>query len=158
MKILVTSDTHGNYPLLFQACEQAAPFDAVIHLGDGDEDADLVARVLGVHLISVAGNCDLGSRAPRELIWECEGQRLLLTHGDRYGVKGSLSQLEQRARAEGVQAVLFGHSHLPTITSLSGILFINPGTLIKTATQRGFAVLEIHETGITAQLRDIAAP
>ncbi|NVN90340.1 MAG: YfcE family phosphodiesterase [Desulfuromonadales bacterium] len=151
----MTSDTHGNYPLLFHACELAAPFDAVIHLGDGGDDADLIARVLGINVISVAGNCDLGSPAPRERIWECEGQRLLLTHGDRFGVKFGLSQLEQRGIEVGAHAVLFGHSHLATITTLSGILYVNPGTLIKTATQRTIALLEVKQTGITAHLTHI---
>ena len=156
MKVLVTSDTHGNYPLLFRACEISNPFDAVIHLGDGDDDAGLVARILGITVISLAGNCDLGSRAPREQIWECEGQRLLLTHGDHYGVKNGLSRLEQRGIELAVQAVLFGHSHLATITTLSGILFVNPGTLIQTAGQKTVALLEINRTGITAILNEIA--
>jgi len=156
MKVLVTSDTHGNYPLLFRACEMSRPFDAVIHLGDGDDDAGLIARILGIQVISVAGNCDLGSRSPREQIWECEGQRLLLTHGDHYGVKYGLSRLEQRGIELAAQAVLYGHSHLADITTLSGILFVNPGTLIQTARQKTVAFLEINQTGITATLSDIA--
>jgi uncharacterized protein len=156
MKILVTSDTHGNYPLLFRACEMVSPFDAVIHLGDGEDDANLIAHVLGIEVISVAGNCDLGSNAPREKIWECKGQRLLLTHGDRYGVKNGIHKLEQRGVEVGAHAVLYGHSHLAAITTLSRILLVNPGTLIKTASQQTVAILEVKTTGVTALLTDIA--
>jgi len=155
MKILVVSDTHGNYPLLFQACESAAPFDALIHLGDGDDDANLVAHALGIEVISVAGNCDAGSLTPRERIWECGNQRFLLTHGDCYGVKFGMQKLEQRAIETGAHAVLYGHSHLAAVTSLSGVLFVNPGTLMKAAQRKTVAVLEIKPAGVTALLTDI---
>jgi putative phosphoesterase len=156
MKILVTSDTHENYPLLFQACESVAPFDVLIHLGDGSDDANLVAHALGIEVISVAGNCDTGSHTPRERIWECGNQRFLLTHGDRYGVKKGIQKLERRGIEAGAHAVLYGHSHLAAITSLGGVLFVNPGTLMKTAQRKTVAILEIKPAGFTALLTDIA--
>ena len=156
MKILVTSDTHGNYPLLFRACEMVSPFDAMIHLGDGNDDAKLISDTLGIEVIFVTGNCDLGSRAPREQIWECKGQRLLLTHGDRYEAKRGIHKLKQRGFQVGAHAVLYGHNHIAAITTLPGILLVNPGTLIKTARRQTIAILEIKNTGITALLTEMA--
>lgn len=156
MRILVISDTHGNYPLALRACDQAEPLHAVIHLGDGGNDADLLSLVLGSDPIRVAGNCDSGVAAPRELIWECEGKRLLLVHGDRYGVKSGLGRLEQRGIEAGVDVVLFGHTHCATITTLSGILFVNPGTLMRSVFQTTFAILEISPDNITAHIHNIA--
>lgn len=156
MKILVISDTHGNYPLALRAADLAGSIDAVIHLGDGDDDAELLARILDIEVIRVAGNCDSKSSAPRELLWECKGKRLLLAHGDRYGVKAGMSRLEQRGIEIGADAVLFGHTHLATVTALSGILFINPGTLMKSTACTSFAVMEIGPTGITARLQEIS--
>lgn len=155
MRILVISDSHGNVPLALQACEMAESFDALFHLGDGGDDAEFLAHVLNDKVIHVAGNCDTGSDSPRELLLEYEGKKLLLVHGDAYGVKSGLGMLEKRAREAGADAVLFGHTHRATVTTLSGILAVNPGTLLRTALQKSFAVLEITPAGISAQLHDI---
>jgi putative phosphoesterase len=149
------SDSHGNVPLVLQACDTAGPFDALLHLGDGSEDAEILADALDVTVFHVAGNCDTGSASPRELLLEYEGKKLLLMHGDSCGVKSGLARLEMRAREAGVDAVLFGHTHRATVTSLSGILAVNPGTLMRTAQKKSFAILEITPAGISAQLHDI---
>jgi putative phosphoesterase len=155
MRILVISDTHGNSPLALKACEIAAPFDALIHLGDGADDATLLGHVLEVQVIHVAGNCDIGSASPRELIWECAEKKLLLVHGDAYGVKNGLGRLEKRASEVGADAVLFGHTHRATVTTLSGILTVNPGTLMRASQHTTYATLEITSQGITADLFDV---
>ncbi len=153
MNILVMSDTHGNSNLALKAC-QSANADTIIHLGDGGDDADLLSHVMGVCVIAVAGNCDRGYEAPRERLWECAGKRILLTHGDAYGVKGGMGRLEQRGRELGVDAVLYGHTHIPAIHELSGILFVNPGTLVSTS-HATCAMLEISDAGISARIFDI---
>lgn len=155
MRVLIMSDSHGNFPLALKACEAAEPFDCLLHLGDGAEDTELLAHALEVPVIHVAGNCDLGSTAPRELLWECDGKKLLLVHGDAYGVKWGLARLEARTVAVGADAVLFGHTHRATVSTLSGILAVNPGTLMRGAQYTSFAVLEITPDGISASLHDI---
>jgi putative phosphoesterase len=133
----------------------AGTFDVLIHLGDGASDAELLKTALAEKVIHMTGNCDLGSDSPRELIWECEGKKLLLVHGDAYGVKSGLAKLEKRARETGADAVLFGHTHYATVTNLSGILAVNPGTLMRASQHTTFATLEITPHGITAELFDI---
>lgn len=155
MKIMVISDTHANYPLLLRAFDLVEPVDCVIHLGDGTDDADLLSRIADISVICVAGNCDPASDAPRELLWECEGKLLLLTHGDRYGVKSGLGKLEQRGIEAGAEAVLFGHTHCATITRLHDILFINPGTMMSSDRDATFAIMEVTTDGITARLCSI---
>ena len=155
MRVLVISDTHGNFPLAFKSCNEAEPFNALIHLGDGNDDVALLKDTLEVDVIHVAGNCDLGSAAPREILWECEGKKLLLVHGDAYGVKSGLGMLEQRVREIGADAILFGHTHSATVTALSGVLAVNPGTLTRSSQHTTYAILEITPHGITAVLHDI---
>ncbi len=155
MRILLMSDSHGNFPLALKACDTAKTFDRLLHLGDGADDAALLANALEAEVIHVAGNCDIGSTSQRELLWECEGKRLLLVHGDAYGVKSGLARLEARAVALGADAVLFGHTRRATVTNLSGILAVNPGTLMRNALQTTFAVLEISAAGITARLYEV---
>ncbi len=155
MRFLVISDSHGNYPAALQAEELAGDIDAIIHLGDGANDALLIAQTLGIEIKLVAGNCDLGASAPRELLWECEGLKLLLSHGDRYGVKYSLERLKQRGLEVEADVVLYGHTHIAAITEISEMLFVNPGTLIKSSHHKTFAILEINSKSATATLHDI---
>ena len=151
MRVLVISDTHGDVNRAFKAHTLAEPVDVIIHLGDGSADADLLRDTLDVTVINVAGNCDPGSNAPRELVWECEGMRLLLTHGDAYLVKSGLGRLRQRAEEVGVDAVLFGHTHQALLENNSGLLLLNPGTLSSFSNHRSYAVLILSPEGMTAQ-------
>ena len=151
MKVLVISDSHGNVNRAFTAHTRSEPVDIVIHLGDGSADADMLREALDVPVINVAGNCDPGSNAPRELVWECEGKRILLTHGDAYQVKSGLSRLRQRAEEIGVDAVLFGHTHQGVLENYSGLLLINPGSLANQSYPRSYAVLDITCNGITSR-------
>lgn len=155
MRYLVISDSHGNYPLALQAEERAGDIDAIMHLGDGANDALLLSQTLDTEVKMVAGNCDLGATAPRELIWECEGKRLLLTHGDRYGVKHGMGRLLQRGEEVGADVVLYGHTHIATVTKMSGILFVNPGTLMQSSQRKSFAILEISASDVTAYIQEI---
>lgn len=156
MKVLVISDTHGNSNRAFAAHTLAEPVDIIIHLGDGCADADLLRDALDVPVINVAGNCDPASSAPRELMWECEGKRILLTHGDVYHVKSGLVRLRQRAEEVGADAVLFGHTHQGVLENHTGLLVLNPGTLSNAAHHRSYAVLSIMPDGVTARHFDIA--
>jgi putative phosphoesterase len=151
MKVLVISDTHGNVTRALTAHACAEPVDAVIHLGDGCADAEMLRDALDVPVIAIAGNCDPGSDAPRELVWECEGKRLLLTHGDAYRVKSGLVLLLQRAVEIGVDAVLFGHTHRSVCETYSGLLLINPGSLAGYSTDRRYAILTITPQGISCR-------
>lgn len=151
MKVLVISDTHGNVNRAFIAHSRSEPVDAIIHLGDGCADADLLRETLDIPVINVAGNCDPGSDIPRERVWECEGKRLLLTHGDAYQVKSGLSRLRLRAGEIGADAVLFGHTHHAVLENYSGLLLINPGSLANHTLRRTYAVLDITPNGITAR-------
>ena len=90
-------------------------------------------------MLFVAGNCDFFSRDAREIEVKIEGVRMLLTHGDKYGVKAGLSKLSYRAEERGCALALFGHTHVPFAGHVGGCLLVNPGAL-----QDGrFAELEV---------------
>jgi putative phosphoesterase len=156
MRALVISDTHGDVNRALSAYALSEPVDVIIHLGDGCAEADLLYEVLDVPVITVAGNCDLGANAPRERVWECEGKRILLTHGDAYTVKSGLVRLRQRAEEIGVDAVLFGHTHHAVFEKQSGLLLVNPGTLANYGQHRSYAVVSLAAEGIIVQHYDIA--
>ncbi len=155
MRFLVISDTHGNQAAIFKAYQAAGKIDAVLHLGDGETDVALLAEVENCPVLRVAGNCDLGSKAPSELIAEWRGVRILLCHGDRYGVKAGLSQLIGHGLEAGVQAVLYGHTHLAMAEERDGLMLLNPGTMTNQATFHSFAILEISVDGLHAKIHPL---
>jgi uncharacterized protein len=144
MRILVLSDSHGSEQAVLKAHTSAGDVDAIIHLGDGEADCLILEQLYNIEVIRVAGNCDLASTKSRELILEFDGMRLLLAHGDRYGVKTGLTKLEQRGVEAGADVVLYGHSHLALIEQRPPLLLVNPGTLWHSAPFRSYAILELN--------------
>lgn len=140
-RIALLSDSHdatGMLELVAQFIE-ARGYDHVFHLGDVASDAGRLAERLGRRVLFVAGNCDFFSRDAREIEVKVEGVRMLLTHGDRYGVKGGLSRLSYRAEERNCSLALFGHTHVPYAGHVGGVLLVNPGALM----DGRFAELEV---------------
>jgi uncharacterized protein len=158
MKLVVISDTHGNYPAALRAVEMIAEADIVIHLGDCCDDALPLQAALSCPVIRVPGNCDFGSRLPRELFIRFDGVPFLLCHGDAYGVKGGLSRLAVHATRIGAEVVLFGHTHKPLVRNHDGRLFVNPGALQKGNLSPTFALVTLEDQTVSARLITLPAP
>lgn len=156
MRIFLISDTHGNQSAVLKAYAAVGKVDTIIHLGDGEADSSLLSAIADCPVLQIAGNCDAGSRAPRELICEWENIRLLLCHGDRYGVKAGFSRLIERGHETGVDAVLYGHTHLARIEQHDGLWLINPGTMNHQATFHSFILLEITDSSLQATIQPVA--
>lgn len=154
-RILVLSDTHGNYPAAFRALEAVGKVDHIIHLGDGADDALILERALERPVIIVPGNCD-SSPFPREQTLEFEGVRIFLCHGDRYSVKGGTGRLAERVRFEGATVVLFGHTHKALVERHEGLLMVNPGPLEKKSACPSCALLTLSDGEASAEI--IAIP
>jgi putative phosphoesterase len=152
MKLLILSDTHGNYPLAIQALEETENVDLIVHLGDEIEDARMIEAITGRPLIKVPGNCDLGVEDARSVSLMCEGMKLFITHGDRYHVKAGLARLREKAAAEQARIVLYGHTHVAAIEEIDGILFVNPGALCTKCPTPGYATLTIVAGKVLAEI------
>lgn len=155
MRILVVSDTHGNYSLLHQVVKAAGPVDLLIHAGDGGSDLAKLARDFPtLSLAAVAGNCDHFSSRPRELLLELGGQKIFVTHGDRYQVKWDLLRLFLEGQERGVNLIVFGHTHRPLINYERGIMLFNPGSLSRNNTGEppSYGWLELGPEGFQPKL------
>ena len=122
---IVLSDTHGNFKVIDKLLPLMKENDYVIHLGDCEPDILAYKREIKGEIFSVLGNCDGGDN---EEVFEIEGVKILITHGNRYGVKNSIYKLFLRAKELGVTAVFYGHTHRSDIQEIDGITFVNPGT------------------------------
>lgn len=127
---IVISDSHGDTGCLRRIVNQYPAISSIIHLGDHYKDAVRLKDLYpDKEYYMVPGNCDfLVTGIPAERILEIEGLRVLITHGSRYGVKSGLGTLRTRALKDGIDVVLFGHTHVPLIEKNAGLLMVNPGS------------------------------
>ncbi len=150
-KIAIVSDSHGDIENIALFRDRLAGVDALYHLGDHAEDAIPLSQKLNCGFVSVRGNCDPFSDAPERYVVEWHGRRILLLHG--HTVMGRL-RLLYAAQEANADAVLFGHSHVPSIETVEGVLMINPGSLSRPRTVKGpsVALMTLTEGELSAEL------
>ena len=155
MRIVVISDTHGNSFILQKILERHQP-DAslVIFLGDGlREFEDVQTLYPGLKYCCVAGNCDFGSMVKRTDLVFADGRRILITHGDGFGIKSSTERLLKAARDNHADIALFGHTHCGMTQYADGIYLMNPGS---PAAPRGsgpsYGIIDLMPNGIFLNL------
>ncbi len=151
-KILVTSDTHGHIKALKKAIFKAGEFQYFFHLGDNTADVHYIEKDLldrKIKIYQVRGNCDyMGAESYCEV--NLCGQRIALLHGHSQRVKSTLLEIGLLADKKEVDAVLFGHTHIPKIEySPLGRLLFNPGSLGEPRLGKPtFGLLTVNSQGI----------
>lgn len=130
-RILVLSDSHSGTSFMRWCVEKVKP-SAIIHLGDYFDDGWLIRDDNpNIPMYQVAGNCDRFRTPPfvREiLIDRVQGVDLYMTHGHKHGVKSTMGLLMADARKAKVQAVLYGHTHMPDCRREGDLWVLNPGS------------------------------
>ena len=131
MKLLVFSDSHSSLWFMRQCVASVKP-DGIIHLGDHFQDGTAIAEENeNIPIYQVYGNCDgFYGMMPEDSVKLCtiDGVRLLLTHGHRFQVKNGLDKLIDYGKAQGVQGILYGHTHVAhNCRDKDGLLILNPG-------------------------------
>lgn len=131
MKILVLSDSHSSLRLMRSAVAGVRP-DAIIHLGDHFDDGEAIHEEnTHIPFHQVPGNCDkyrVYRPVAEVLSYKVCGVKLFMTHGHNHMVKFGLYALLRDAKAENVQAVLYGHTHNPDCRFEDGMWILNPGS------------------------------
>jgi len=136
MRVLVVSDSHGDFSTLRRIYEQERkggqagekPLDLLIHLGDGALDAMLLQKMTGIRVEAVNGNNDPRGAFPDELCLQLEEVRVYMNHGHNLGVRVNLQLLIRAARQEKAGLALFGHTHQETLVEKRGLTLLNPGS------------------------------
>ena len=148
-KIVVLSDTHGNLSAIEKLLPIIQESDYLFHLGDYERDIKLFEReFVGNKLFTVKGNCDGGGD---DLVLDIENVKILLTHGDKYGVKNDLTRLKYKAEELGVNAVFYGHTHCAEVLEENGVLYVNPGTA-KGFFEKTYCYAVVYNGKITAKI------
>ena len=121
LRVGLISDTHGL--LRPQAIAFLQGSDLIVHGGDICDGAILTALAAIAPVIAVRGNNDHGGWAER--LRESE----LFRVGDAfiYAIH-DVAAIDIEPRAAGVQVVVSGHSHQPSVRREDGVLYVNPGS------------------------------
>ena len=156
MRLVAVSDTHGKTERFRRVCEMQPSADLFLHLGDGNREVDIIRGMFPEKtFVAVRGNCDY-SADPADRVLELMGVRVMLTHGHIYRVKTGLDRLIAEAKRQEVQAVFFGHTHIPLCGYRGGLLVVNPGSAERPRFGAKFAIADIEDGAIEARLVDIA--
>ena len=130
--IAVISDTHlprGSRRIPDGCLERLRGADLIVHAGDLSDVAVLGDLEALGELHAVYGNIDTAevrARLPERRVVEAEGARIGVVHDAGPG-QGRLKRL--RAWFPDVDAVVFGHSHVPVLErSPDGFAIFNPGS------------------------------
>ena len=117
----VISDTHGL--LRPEAISALRGSDLIIHAGDVG-NPEVIEELRGVApTFIVRGNIDKESWASALPMTE-----LVEIGGVLFYVLHEISQLDFDPAAAEFAAVVYGHSHVPSIETRQGVLFLNPGS------------------------------
>jgi uncharacterized protein len=140
LKIGVISDTHArSFAELPQNLIKAlSTVDLIIHAGD----VVTIDVIRGLETLApvkgACGNMDLPEIKlvfPVEQVIDVAGKKIAIVHGS-----GGPFEVEKRVRQlfAGVDAIVFGHSHVALNKVHRGILFFNPGSA-----RESYGILEI---------------
>jgi putative phosphoesterase len=146
----IISDTHGL--LRPEALRVLAHVDHIIHGGDiGDPEIIIALRRIAP-VTAIRGNVDTGEWATE--FAETEFVRLA---GRLFYVLHDLNTLQVDPVAESIDVIVSGHSHVPKINTVDGLLYVNPGS----AGRRRFklpitlASLEVTSDGLKPIIHDL---
>ncbi|MDQ3870756.1 MAG: metallophosphoesterase [Chloroflexota bacterium] len=122
--------TSADVPTLF---EEIAPFDGVAGNNDGEQ---------------------LHRRFGSRKVLRLEGASLGLVHGDGQG-RSTRERALAAFASEDVDAILFGHSHMPLCERLDALWLVNPGSPTDKRRNPSFsyALLEIDAGRVVPRLR-----
>jgi hypothetical protein len=154
MKIGLLSDSHGNIQYVKTAgqyLKDTAKVDLIAHLGDEEDDAD-VLKDLGIEILKISGIFSASYHdptLPSRIVKEIEGIKVMFTHSPELS-SGDLRQ---------IRAVFYGHTHIPKIEDKKGVLWVNPGHLCESGKKgkpASFAVAVIESGRVSANILQYA--
>lgn len=125
---MIVSDTHRKNDNYFTVVEKERP-DMVIHCGDAEGSEYALTQGAQCPVYIVLGNNDYFSNLPRELDLEIGPYKVWVTHGHNYYVSMGNEHIRREALVKGVDIVMYGHTHRPSVDRSGSVTSVNPGSL-----------------------------
>lgn len=128
IKAIVISDTHGDLSYVKEIIRKEKPIDAVFHLGDIAGQDDELKEMCGCAVYVVKGNCDFYSPNRLTEVVTLGENRIFMTHGHMYDAYWGVNKIVYAALENNCNIAMYGHTHVPDITPMGGVLVLNPGS------------------------------
>jgi hypothetical protein len=158
-RVVVISDTHARSlnELPQKLIAELAEADYVVHCGDYTKVTLLEElRRLAKRFIGVYGNMDLREireQLPNKTVFEVEGKRIGVIHpawgGEPWGIEEDIAK-----EFQGVDIILFGHTHDACHKTIGGVVFVNPGQAYPSfRTPASAGIVTIGQEGIAVEIK-----
>lgn len=147
MLLGILSDTHGL--LRPEVLTALGGVDHILHAGDVGNPAILDALRAIAPVSAIRGNIDRSgpcAALPATEAVELDGHLFYLVH--------ALPDLDIDPKAARISAVLYGHSHKPSVTWKDGVLYLNPGSVgpRRFSLPISLATLRVDDRGLSPEL------
>lgn len=118
MKLAILSDTHGL--LRPQVLEHLKNADAILHGGDINKQSvvDELRQYAPLYVVQGNNDKEWAEEIPHDLTVALGGVTFYMVHNKK----------ELPAKVDGVDVVVFGHSHKYVQEEKDGLLWLNPGS------------------------------
>jgi putative phosphoesterase len=160
LRIGVLSDTHipvRARELPDELLQAFARVDLILHAGDLNTLAVLATLRKLAPVVAVAGNTD-GPAVQHALGWRqivaAGGCQIGLVHGDRGPGAGTIQRAQGAFAKDSVNAIVFGHSHVPYNHVAGDVLLFNPGSATdrRRQAQCSFGLLTVAEGRVRGEV------
>ena len=133
-------------------CKGLRGVDVIVHCGDMVDAMAIPLFEVIAPLEAVAGNNDpseLAHRFGKRRVLQFGEVRIGVVHGHDGAGRSTLARAQNAFKDEVVDAILFGHSHVPYCERHGSVLLFNPGSPTDRRRQREFSYGIIRVDGRT---------
>ncbi len=149
MKIVVISDTHGDFYELKRVAMRENGADLFLHAGDVESFGGEEIRPFA----AVKGNCDYGmSKFPNEYWYMTPYGKLYMKHHPIL-----LKEEVQRLQEAHVKIFIHGHTHIKEARKIGDLYIFCPGSLVypRDGGSGSYLVLEVEKNGVKATFKTL---
>ena len=145
MKIVVTSDTHGQKDILNKIVEKNSDAELFLYAGDSQISFSDIFPFK-----SVKGNCDRGVEYPIEMILNTPYGDIFITHGHKYCLITN-----QLVKSKNCKIFIYGHTHKHVLKEIDGTYVCNPGSpvLPRDKTKGTYLIIKMDENKIDFEFK-----
>lgn len=148
MKLAILSDTHGL--LRPEVMEQLKSADAILHGGDINKQSivDELRQYAPLYIVRGNNDKEWAATIPHDLTVTLGGVTFFMVHNKK----------ELPAKLDGVNVVVFGHSHKYVQEEKDGILWLNPGSCGPRRFRQEITMMVAEATDGTLRVEKVTIP
>lgn len=148
MKLAILSDTHGL--LRPEVVEQLKHADVIFHAGDINRQSivDELRQYAPLHIVRGNNDKEWADAIPHDLTVTLDGVTFYMIHNRK----------QLPASLDGVDVVVFGHTHKYVQEDQGGILWLNPGSCGPRRFHQEITMMTAELTGGKIQVEKITIP